>query len=85
MDISTTITLDDEQAAALASAVASRNAANGTDVSAEQHLREILDAEILRLTAVAYGESVRRHGEAARHLPYAKRLEVTAALEAQLS
>lgn len=51
----------------------------------EQHLKEILDSEILTAVQQAYDRSVDRLRDAAMALPYEARVALIEAVEAQLS
>ncbi len=80
-----TIDLNPEQSSAMQTVVNARNASAGTAVTIEQHLKEILDSEILTAVQQAYDRSVDRLRDAAMALPYEARVALIEAVEAQLS
>ena len=78
------IELTPEQENALKLVVDDRNSRSGTDISQEEHLTEILQAEILRYTDAAYENSGRKFIEGFRTLPYETRQAIITDLEQQL-
>ena len=80
-----TIDLNAEETSAMQAIVDARNAASGTAVTIEQHLTEIVSAEILTAVRIAYDRSVDRLRDAARELPYETRVALIESVEAHLS
>ena len=85
MIVTLTINLDNEQTAAVTGVVDLRNETNGTEVSVEQHLTEIVDSEVLRYVADAYRASVEYLGQAASALPYDERQALIEQIKNQIN
>jgi len=73
MNYQLTITLTEEQQSALEGIINDRNTRSGTDIKPEQHLTEIINAELIKYTAEAYSKSVSALSDAAKTLTFGQR------------
>jgi len=73
MNYQLTITLTEEQQSALEGIINDRNTRSGTDIKPEQHLTEIINAEMIKYTAEAYSKSVSALSDAAKTLTFGQR------------